>query len=110
MASDQEVLERVSSAKERFGPKLCGKFSGAVTVEEISAGLCEAGLPVSDRDVFIRGVQIEIDLLVVRPGIETLRRLLYEPAKVLPALEIKNIGSFGQATIDKIRSVSSSLK
>ena len=103
MASDRELLERILAAQESFGPKRCGKFSGAVTVEVLRAGLRQAGFAVSNRDVFIRGVAIEVDLLLVRPGSDLSGRVLYEPTDVLVALEIKNVGSFGQATIDKVR-------
>jgi len=103
MASDRELLDRILAAQESFGPRRCGKFSGAVTVEVLRAGLRQAGFAVSNRDVFIRGVAIEVDLLIVRPGYDLPGRVLYEPSEVLAALEIKNVGSFGQATIEKVR-------
>lgn len=102
MIQDRALLDRVLEDKTAFGEK-CGKFSGALTVHVLRQALCQARLPVSDRDVFIRGVPIEIDLLLVRPSPDTAGRLLYEPKDVLVALEIKSSGSFGRPTIDKTR-------
>ncbi len=96
-----EILERVENAKADFGTKTT-KFTGAATEEAIRKALKEAGIPVSGRDVFIKGVPIEIDLLIPKPGVDVDDRILFAPDEVLFALEIKNFGSFGQATIDGV--------
>lgn len=103
MTSDRDLLERVRSYQEQFGLGVkCNKFLGAVTVEVLRAALREAGLLVAERDVFIRGVPVEVDLLILRPGTDTIGRLLYESSEVIAALEIKNRGSFGKSTVQRV--------
>lgn len=96
------MLECIDSAKREFGRK-CGKYAGAVTVEVIRGAIRDTGYHVSPRDSFIRGVPIEIDLLVVRPGVEPHFGCLYEPSDVLVAFEIKNSGSYGKSGVETIR-------
>lgn len=99
--NEGEILETVSNAKRDFGK--CAKFAGAVTVEIIKQALEEAGILTSPRDVFIKGLPVEIDLLVPKKRAEPEYGLLYEPQDVLVVLEIKNYGSFGEKTINGIK-------
>ena len=98
----KQMLDCVTRAKGDFGPK-CGKYAGAVTVEVLREAIRDAGHNVSPRDSFIRGVPIEVDLLVVRPGVEPQFGCLYEPSNVLVAIEIKNSGSFTKSGIETTR-------
>jgi len=100
--TDREILAAVEAAKQNFGTK-CGKYTGAFTVEMIRHALEANGVSVSPRDVFILGIPIEIDILIPRRGATPLHSLLYTPADVLAIVEIKNRGSFGSATIQKVR-------
>jgi hypothetical protein len=99
----KQILDRVREAKDGFGAKWPKKYSGAVTVEVIGEALRDAGYNVSPRDSFIRGIPIEVDLLVVRPGVEPQFGCLYEPSDVLVAIEIKNSGSFTKSCIETTR-------
>ncbi len=99
---DQEILNRVIEAKREFGVK-CSKYAGALTVEAIMSALQENGLPVSARDVFIRGVPIEIDLLIPLHQDESRHRILYDPSEVKVVFEIKNTGAFGEVSVNAIR-------
>ena len=102
MARDQELLDCIVEAKQTFGKK-CAKYAGACTVEALRAALDTAGLPTSARDVFIRAVPVEIDLLIPRAeGIEV-DKLVYDADDVLVALEVKNSGSFGESTLKNVR-------
>ena len=96
------LVHEVRWAKEDFGGK-CGKFSGALAVEITRARLRAHGFAVSDRDVFIRGLPIELDLVVPRKGAVPLTNLLYEPADVCAVLEIKNCGCFGQQAVVTVK-------
>lgn len=100
--NDLELLKAVDSAKKAFGTK-CGKYSGSLTTEIIRQALKDTGALVSARDVFIRGLPIEIDLIIHRRGITPENSLLYEPQDVLVTIEVKNSGSFGDKTIQVIR-------
>jgi len=100
--TDRDIFTAVEDAKQRFGKK-CAKYTGAITVELIRRALQDHGLRVSPRDVFILGVPIEIDLLIPKWKAEPRDCLLYTPADVLAVIEVKNRGSFGNATIQKIR-------
>ena len=98
---DKEILKQISDEKNNFGT--CAKFAGAVTVEIIKNSLENHGISTSPRDVFIKGIPIEIDLLIPKRGVLPKHGILYEPQDVLVVLEIKNRGSFGQTTIDNIK-------
>lgn len=80
--------------EEVFPDVYCKKFSGALAVELIRQALIRSGIPVSPRDVFIRGVDIEIDLIVPRRGARPKHNLVYEPEDVVAALEVKYRGMF----------------
>ncbi len=96
------IVKSTREAKAAFGVK-CSKFAGAVTVEILKAALANESIPTSPRDVFVRGIPVEIDLVVPRQGAKPALGLLYEPGQVAAALEIKNSGSFGESTLEKIR-------
>lgn len=81
----------------------CRKFSGAMTTELIKKVLADEGIPTSPRDVFIRGIPLEIDLIVPHRGEEPTLGLRYGPRQVAAALEIKKMGSFGAKTLNTIR-------
>jgi hypothetical protein len=99
---DTKMLEAIEAAKRQFGCK-CGKYSGALTVEFVRCGLESEGIRVSSRDVFIRGVPIEVDLIIPKKNAWKTEQLSYEPCDVLAAVEIKNAGSFGDSTIEMVR-------
>ncbi|MCJ7457966.1 MAG: hypothetical protein MUP17_03115 [candidate division Zixibacteria bacterium] len=98
---DKEILKQISDEKNNFGT--CAKFAGAVTVEIIKEALEKHGISTSPRDVFIKGIPIEIDLLIPKRGVLPKHGILYEPQDVLVVLEIKNRGSFGKETINNIK-------
>jgi hypothetical protein len=91
----EEVVTQAWDACESFGK--CGKFAGAATVEILKQTLADEGIPSSVRDVFIKGLPIEWDLVVpLRLAKPSLNGLIYEPAEVACALEIKLSGLHGQ--------------
>jgi hypothetical protein len=99
---DRDLLRRVLEARQAFGVK-CAKFAGAVTVELFRQALVVEGFTLSPRDVFILGVPVEIDLLMLREGAKAGDRIFYEPSDVLAAFEIKNRGSFGARSVESVR-------
>jgi len=99
---DTTLRDQINRAKEDFGIK-CPKYTGAITVEFIRLALSEHGISTSSRDVFIKGVPIEIDLLIPRAGTSPENGILYRPEDVLIALEIKNRGAFGEGAVTKIK-------
>jgi len=99
---DTEILHAVEAAERYFGPR-CGKYSGALTVETIRRALQQNGIPVSPRDVFIRGIPVEVDLILPRDGVGPRDGLVFEPGEVLVALEVKKSGAFGEDTIRAVR-------
>jgi len=98
----EELVKQARSAAKDFRVT-CRKFSGALTTQLIKKVLSEEGISTSPRDVFIRGISLEIDLIVPHRGEEPTFGLLYEPQQVAAALEIKKMGSFGIETLQKIR-------
>lgn len=99
---DDQLLNRINFAKKSFGKK-CKKYAGSITVEFIRQAFRDQGIECSERDVFIRGLPIEFDLLIPKPGVIPENKLLYQAQDVVIALEIKNSGSFGESTIAGIK-------
>jgi len=98
----EEIVRQVRNASEGF-QLTCRKFAGAVTAELMKKFLADEGILTSARDVFIRGVPLEIDLIVPHSGEEPSLGLLYEPQQVAAALEIKKMGSFGEPTLRTLK-------
>jgi hypothetical protein len=99
----EEIVNLAWDACEAFGK--CGKFAGAAAVEIVKQALADEGLLTSARDVFIRGLPVEWDLVVPTPSAKPLLNgLVYEPAHVACALEIKLSGLHGQEDAPRIES------
>jgi hypothetical protein len=91
----EEMVTKAWDACEAFGK--CGKFAGAATVEIVKQALADEGLPTSVRDVFIKGLPVEWDIVIPRPLAQpSLNGLIYEPADIACALEIKLSGLHGK--------------
>jgi hypothetical protein len=96
--NEKDLLARILAAKSGFGP-VCGKYSGAVTTQVLKAALQTHDVHTSSRDVFIKHIALEIDLLIPKPGALAEDGILYRPEDVVVAFEIKNSGAFGAATL-----------
>ena len=102
------ILQALRKAKSRFAAKSRleakkhTKFTGAVTIEIIREHLKAHGFSVSPRDVFIKGIPLEIDLLIVKPKTVPEHGILYHPDDVLAALEIKARGCYGEKARDRV--------
>ena len=81
-----------------------------MTVELVKRVLAEEGICTSARDVFIQGISFEIDLIVPHVGEKPTLGLLYQPQQVAAALEIKKMGSFGEQTLQTIRTTFNQLR
>jgi len=98
-----QLVERARQLEATFGVKPPNNFSGAATVEILRAALSSKGNPVSSRNVFVRAVPVEVDLLVLRNTAEPFLGLLYEPQHVAVALEVKKTGTFGEDSLLKVK-------
>jgi len=63
-------------------------------MEIIRQQLIREGLPVSARDVFIKGNPAELDLLIHRPSAKPEYGIVFDPEDVAVVLEIKNSGVY----------------
>ncbi len=100
---EQKQLSSLIYQEKRDFDVKCKKFSGALTVELLKRAFMDDGIDISPRDVFIRGIDVEIDLIIPKKGTIPKYGLIYEPNDVLAALEIKAMGSFGEKTITQIK-------
>jgi hypothetical protein len=100
---ERDIVNKVRKAKEYFGPDCPKKFGGAAAVEILRAALNNEGIATSRRDVFVRGVSVEVDLIIPHSEEEPFMELLYDPHQVAVALEVKKAGIFGKAGLDSIR-------
>ena len=99
----KDLRSQIEKIYEDNFDETCRKFSGALTVELIRQRLKKIGIPVSPRDVFIKGVPIEIDLLIPKPGARPGHNIIYEPEDVVAVLEIKYRGAFSREARDATR-------
>jgi hypothetical protein len=81
------------------------KFVGALTLELLRKELIKEGFNVSNRDVFIKGVPYEVDLIVAKKGAKPQEKLLYSPEQVIAVLEIKFSGIYTKSEIESIKRV-----
>jgi hypothetical protein len=102
--NEWDILNRVEKAKAEFSTTLnCAKLTGAITAQILKDAIQSQGIITSNRDIFIRGIPVEFDLIIPRLGADAELELVYEPQDILAVLEIKNAGSFGSKTIEKVR-------
>ena len=101
--SGTQIVERARRAKTEFGQSCPTKFGGAAAIEILRAALLEEGIAASRRDVFIREVPCEIDLLIPRTNATPWMELVFEPEQVVIALEVKKSGSYLAGGLDKIK-------
>jgi hypothetical protein len=97
----EEIANKAWDRSEEFGK--CNKFAGAVATEILKEALASEGIPTSVRDVFIKGLPIEWDLVVPRAhAAPALNGLLYESSDVVCALEIKLSGLHSQEDVPRM--------
>ena len=111
--NSEELVKEVRKAKNEFVAKCksqlgdkakkCTKFTGAVAVEILRHALQKEGFSVSQRDCFIDGIPIQVDLFITTPDAQPIWNLLYAPDDVLVALEVKQVGAF-PGTFTKVKS------
>jgi hypothetical protein len=91
----EEIWDQYATAKKCCGEK-CTKFGGALFTEILRKHLLPHGIPVSTRDVFVRDLNLEVDLLVhTKTAAEPDHGILYNPSDVLGVLEVKAFGAVG---------------
>lgn len=105
-----DVLAKVKSDFGAMGVKCPKKLVGTLTVELIRQELSREGLPVSKHDVFISGVEREIDLLIPNPQISPSYGLLYQSSAALVVLEVKGRGVYGQNGLEAIKTLFEQVK
>ena len=64
------------------------KFKGTATVQVLREHLSLKGYNVSDRDVYIKGIPNELDLLILRKNVDK-SFIIYNPEDVIFVFEIK---------------------
>ena len=99
----KHLVERVRKAKKDFGSNPPNKFGGAAAIEILRAALARKKILTSQRDVFVRGVPLEVDLIVPQVGERPSLHLVFTPGQVAVALEVKKGGTFGKPSLKKIR-------
>ena len=99
----KQIVERARRAKQVFGDLYPKKFGGAAAIEILRDALLEEGIATSRRDVYIRGIPFEIDLIIPRKSASPWMELVFEPEQVAVALEVKKTGSYGANGLEKIK-------
>lgn len=91
--------------EDAFPDEYCTKFSGALAVELLRTHIRSSGIPVSPRDVFMKGIPNEFDLLIPTHTARPRFGLLYDPADIHAVIEVKYRGAVGLDSETKIRTV-----
>lgn len=104
-----ELLKSLNLAEKELGFD-SKQFSGAVCVNLLREVIKENGLTTSEKDVFIKDVPIEIDLLIVKHGSKPLYGLLWNPEDVIAAFEVKKSGLISEYGKTKTNSDFSRIK
>ena len=105
MPVDQR-LEEINDLVKRFGDfpgRLRTKVTGAIAVQVLRQHLIQNGVSVSTRDVFIKGIPIELDLIIPRRGAEPECGILYRPQDVVAVLEVKYSGIYSRESLESIK-------
>jgi hypothetical protein len=110
LLSGKKIVEQARQAKRDFGKEYPKKYGGAVAVEILRKALQEEGIITSKRDVFVRGISCEFDLIIPLIREHGWMDLLYEPNQVLIALEVKKTGTFAKSGRDNIKKTCDLLK
>jgi len=113
------LVDKVRKIKTDFGASLpresrksgkLNKFGGAAAIQILREALGDEGIVTSQRDVFMRGVKAEVDLIVPHAGQKPFLDLLYEPNQVVAALEVKKSGIYREKALEKTRNDFARLK
>jgi hypothetical protein len=107
------ILKEINESLARFGEgqaSLRTRLTCALAVEVVRKHLLQEGFPVSERDVFIRGLTPEIDLLLPSKSAKAEHNLVYEPKDVRAVLEIKYSGVYNQQVIPRLQECFDTIK
>lgn len=109
---ERYLLKKIIYFREttKVNGRLSKKFIGAITIELLRRELIKEGFNVSNRDVYIEGVNHELDLLILKAKERAKENLLYNPSQVVAIFEIKFSGIYSVSDIDNIKKAFSSIK
>ena len=107
---EKEIFEKIELLKKQQGFKKTKKFTGAMTSEVIREYLKQEGFNISERDVFVKGVPNEIDLLILKKETKSIFNNYYDPKDILVAFELKSIGIYGKEELPRIKNMFDSMK
>jgi len=107
MKKELKLLNKIMKFREEMRAT---KFIGALTTELLRKELIREGFNVSNRDVFIRGIPYELDLVILKKRARAQENLLYDSNQVLAVLEIKFRGIYSRDGVENIKRVFSSIK
>jgi hypothetical protein len=115
MKNENDILDSIQEARINFP---YNKYKGALFTYEISQVLKSLNHNVSMHDCYIKGVNAEFDLLVLRDGVDR-DKICFKPDEVLYVFEMKAVGlTYNkkdsllkvQDFIDKVRSASEKIQ
>jgi len=98
-----DLLNSLKIAEKQLGFD-SRQFSGAVVVNLIKKVVSELGFSTSEKDVFIRGIPIEIDFLIVKPRTFPDYGILWKAEDVIAAFEMKKSGIISREGRIKVNS------
>jgi hypothetical protein len=108
MPVDRRLKEIKDIVKDfgNFPGRLRTKVTGAIAVQILRQHLIQNGIPISHRDVFIKGIPIEFDLIVPKKEAESECGILNQPQDVAAVIEVKYSGIYSKESLEAIKNPS----
>ena len=101
---EQELFSLLKQGKQSLGVQ-SKKFTGTLVIEILRRAFEECRIGASRPNVYLKGLQFEVDLIIPRRGANVEFEILYSPVDVLAVLEIKTSGLFSKEDSSRIGSV-----
>lgn len=101
---EQRLFSLLRQGKQSLGVQN-KKFTGTLVIELLKRAFEERGIETSRPNVYLKGLQFEVDLVIPRRGANPEFKILYSPNDVLAVLEIKASGIFSKEQSPYISSV-----
>lgn len=105
---ENQILKEVINYRNLMGC-FCKKLTGSATCQAIRKHLRNKAFNISQRDVYIKGIPNEIDLLLLKDYVNE-KMLVYDPKDVLAVFEIKFSGSYGEDSIENTKKLGEKIK
>ena len=109
--SDYKILKQFQEIESYFPiDRPMNKLIGALFAELVKFYLKTEGFCVTNRDIFIKGLPTEIDLMIVKKETRNKYDLIYDPNDILVVFELKKNGAYGKKDLEIYKNLFSNIR